>query len=323
MIASRNYLSLGIEKDREYIVPAFFAAACQQFIIDGADNESIRSMGNGIAIGAAVITATFTGGTSFAAYLTYAGGIVSGADELIKTERLKLDQDITYKEKYESYFGAWDIFYSSVLLADGATGGYTLANNLRKVNLVRSTKNFYSKMKNFDLSGELMNVWNNLKGGSVAKGGNLNLGKFVKKIGDYEVYEGGEVFYRTMSKEHYDLLLSTKKLSATGETFTSPILKYSEGYEGYLVKIQTKPGTIEKLQSIGVSDGTDLVKSQFMEMPKSTSGWGDSKVLFKKETKAGITPNQGQVNIGLGKGTGLDTFNENIIGIELIKIIKK
>ena len=34
----------------------------------------------------------------------------------------------------------------------------------------------------------------------------LNLGKFVKRIGDYEVYEKGEVFYRTMSKKHYDEL---------------------------------------------------------------------------------------------------------------------
>ena len=40
----------------------------------------------------------------------------------------------------------------------------------------------------------------------------LNLGKFIKKIGDYEVYENGEVFYRTMSKEHYDELLITNKI---------------------------------------------------------------------------------------------------------------
>ena len=40
---------------------------------------------------------------------------------------------------------------------------------------------------------------------------NLDLGQFVKKIGDYEVYENGEVFYRTMSKEHYEELLKNEQ----------------------------------------------------------------------------------------------------------------
>ena len=68
----------------------------------------------------------------------------------------------------------------------------------------------------------------------------LNLGKFVKKIGDYEVYEKGEVFYRTMSKEHYDELLRTNKMRATGETTTSPNMAFSEGYEGILVQFKVK-----------------------------------------------------------------------------------
>ena len=74
----------------------------------------------------------------------------------------------------------------------------------------------------------------------------LNLGKFIKKIGDYEVYENGEVFYRTMSKEHYDELLRTNKMRATGETTTSPNMVFSEGYEGILVQFKVKRGTVFK-----------------------------------------------------------------------------
>jgi hypothetical protein len=180
MIASRNYLDLKIEKGKEYIVPAFFAAAIEEAIIDGSANESIRSLGNGVAIGAAVVTATFSGGTSYLAYLTYAGGIVSGADELLKPERQKLNQDINFKEKYHSYFDTWDIFYQSVLVADGLGNAYNLANNARKVNLVNAAKNFYSKMKTFDYKGELMNIWNELRGVSMAASKTSLLAKLEK-----------------------------------------------------------------------------------------------------------------------------------------------
>ena len=43
-----------------------------------------------------------------------------------------------------------------------------------------------------------------------------------------------------MSKEHYDELLKTNKMRATGETTTSPNMAFSEGYEGYLVKFKVK-----------------------------------------------------------------------------------
>jgi hypothetical protein len=151
-------------------------------------------------------------------------------------------------------------------------------------------------------------------GEDVGKWNGLNLGKFVKKIGDYEVYEGGEIFYRTMHKEDYEVLLSTKKLSSTGETFTSPTQLYSEKYKGYLVKISAKHGTIDNLRSIGVTDGTIEVLERFGQMPVSSSRWTSSKALFKYE--------RGQVNIGLGKGNALNIFNDNINGIELIKIIE-
>ena len=53
-----------------------------------------------------------------------------------------------------------------------------------------------------------------------------------------------------MSKEHYDELLRTNKMRATGETTTSPNMAFSEGYEGILVQFKVKRGTIEKLETI-------------------------------------------------------------------------
>ena len=147
---------------------------------------------------------------------------------------------------------------------------------------------------------------------------------FVKKIGDYEVYENGEVFYRTMSKEHYDELLKTNKMRATGETTTSPNMAFSEGYEGYLVKFKVKRGTIDELREIGVTDGNPLVERKFGKMPtaKDIGGnWNQTHTRFKVETLR--NSNTKQINIALGRGKGLNQFNNNIIEFQLIKIIKK
>ena len=78
-----------------------------------------------------------------------------------------------------------------------------------------------------------MDLW---RGGNIANKAsklvdNLDLGQFVNKIGDYEVYENDEVFYRTMSKEHYEELLKTGRMIGTGETTTSPTRAFSESYE--------------------------------------------------------------------------------------------
>lgn len=72
-------------------------------------------------------------------------------------------------------------------------------------------------------------------------------------------------------------------------------------------------GTIDKLKGIGVSDGTADVQSKFGAMPLVTSGWGITKAFFKSEL--------GQVNIGLGTGTALTSFNANFKQYQLIKII--
>jgi hypothetical protein len=155
-------------------------------------------------------------------------------------------------------------------------------------------------------------------------------GKQIGKKGDYVVEEAGEVFYRTISKDHYDELLKNKKISPTGECTTSPNQDFSEDYEGVLVKFYVKKGTIDKLRLIGVSDGHPRVTHYFGDMPsakkvKETTGmsWNQTRARFKVETLE-KTGNQ-QVNIALGKGDALDIFNENIVTIEMIKItdIKK
>jgi len=147
----------------------------------------------------------------------------------------------------------------------------------------------------------------------------LNLGKFIKKIGDYEVYENGEVFYRAMTKTDLETLKSTGKLAASSETFTSPTLTYikNTGYNGTIVKFQMKTGTIDKLVKIGVrNDSGEKMMLNFSKMDRVKKGWTTNNALFKTE---GGNYNIEQVNIGLGKGKALEIFNENIINFEIIK----
>jgi hypothetical protein len=147
----------------------------------------------------------------------------------------------------------------------------------------------------------------------------LDLGKFVKKIGDYEVYEKGEVFYRTISKSHYDELVANKRLLGTGEATTSPTQVFSEDYNGIMVKFKVKNGTIDELKKIGISDGSPEVASQFGQMPTKTSApngkWNLNNARFKFEKT--------QVNIALGQtdGKAMKIFNDNMLEFEFIKVI--
>jgi len=187
----------------------------------------------------------------------------------------------------------------------------TIAAVVEVVELVSLVKNIPKT------AGKIGKFADGVKG--VAKGGaKLDLGKFVKKIGDYEVYENGEVFFRTIPKEHYDELLKSKKLLGTGEGSTSPTQLFSEDYNGYLVKFQVKIGTIDELKSIGITDGTKEVLEQFGKMPtaKEVGGkWNMNNARFKFEKT--------QVNIALGQtdGKAINIFNQNLLDFDLIKII--
>ncbi|MEX0596250.1 MAG: hypothetical protein WD512_07095, partial [Candidatus Paceibacterota bacterium] len=150
---------------------------------------------------------------------------------------------------------------------------------------------------------------------------NLSLGSFVKKIGDYEVYNNGEVFYRAISKDHYDVLIQTNRMPGTGECTTSPNQAFSEDYSGYLIKFKVKTGTIDELKNIGVTDGHVLVEQQFGNMPTNADiggGWNQTRARFKVETLT--STNVPQVNIALGQGTALNIFNDNILEFQLIQI---
>lgn len=149
----------------------------------------------------------------------------------------------------------------------------------------------------------------------------LNLGGFIRTIGDYKVYDNGEVFYRSISKEHYDELIQTNRMPGTGECTTSPNQAFSEDYTGYLMKFKVKNGTIDELKDIGVTDGHILVEQQFGNMPTNADiggGWNQTRARFKVETLS--STNTPQVNIALGQGDALNIFNDNILEFQLIQI---
>jgi len=107
-----------------------------------------------------------------------------------------------------------------------------------------------------------------------------------------------------MSAEHYAQLLETRQLAATGETFISPTLEFAQGYDGVVVQFTMKPGAQEALQSIGVRDASLLAETSHGTMSVVEKGWAARNAFFKAE--------QGQINIGLGDGKALETFNRYI-----------
>ncbi len=145
---------------------------------------------------------------------------------------------------------------------------------------------------------------------------NLDLGKFVTKIGDYKVYEKGEVFYRTISKSNYNQLLKNKKLLGTGEATTSPNQIFSEGYEGILVQFKVNRGTIQRLEEIGVAaQNNKNVLLKHPNLKADVAPWNIKYARFKLE--------KGQVNIALGKGRALKIFNDNLVEFKFIKDLTK
>ncbi|PAU56070.1 hypothetical protein BZL41_20235 [Pseudomonas sp. PIC25] len=76
---------------------------------------------------------------------------------------------------------------------------------------------------------------------------------------------------------------------------------------------------MDKLMSIGGvgNDGTALL---FPELPRIAKGWVETNAQFKLEaTKAQSVNNGfGVVNIGLGRGEALRTFNSNILLFEAL-----
>ena len=123
--------------------------------------------------------------------------------------------------------------------------------------------------------------------------------------------KGGETFYRAMSRADFDAFVKTGKVPATSETFISPTKTFSEGYRGVVVEFNVKPGTTDALKGIGVRDSSKIARRQYGDLPTVSQGWKTNNAYFKGEGA--------QVNIGLGKGKALETFNNNIQGYTVVR----
>jgi hypothetical protein len=122
--------------------------------------------------------------------------------------------------------------------------------------------------------------------------------------------EATETFYRSMSQAHYDQLLATGKLPATSETFISPSKAFAANYDGVLVQFNVRGGTTQALQGVGVRDVSKATGEAYGRLPIVSKGWTKGNAYFKREGEL--------VNIGLGRGAGLDIFNANIINFSMI-----
>lgn len=120
--------------------------------------------------------------------------------------------------------------------------------------------------------------------------------------------------YRTMDQADYLILQTTGRLPGTASgTFISPNLAYAQGtYKGVTVEFQINPQFYDQMLKIATRDTSKAVSSfpQYASLPINRSGWGSSSVLIKSE-EYGVSG--GIISIGLGRGKGLDLFNQNII----------
>jgi hypothetical protein len=123
-----------------------------------------------------------------------------------------------------------------------------------------------------------------------------------------------EVYYRTMSQEHWAILNNGGGVSATAETFISPEEAYSRRYDGVLVKLVVREGTTDQLEAIGIRNNTEAARRLYPNMPApaKSKGWWRKHAFFKGEG-----PNL--VNIGLGRIKALNIFNRNLVDSERLR----
>ena len=172
LLASRDYKPLGIVKGHEYVIPAFLAAVYQQSLDDNASWDKVRSAGNYVAIGAAVIAAPFTEGASWAAYTAVAAGIIAAADEVVKPGRLKLGSSDAYDAKYKAFYQAWDALYTATMVVDGLANASQLVRSLRSIRIAFSAKQLFSAAKSCGKQADVLALWG--KGADKA----VQLGKY-------------------------------------------------------------------------------------------------------------------------------------------------
>jgi hypothetical protein len=83
----------------------------------------------------------------------------------------------------------------------------------------------------------------------------------------------------------------------------SPSLEYAQRFNGVTVQFTVQAGTTDALLGMGVR-GPGLVGDPYSNLQPVYSGWGSTQAFFKLEGSV--------VNIGLGQGSALTTFNLNI-----------
>ncbi|MDR5777797.1 MULTISPECIES: hypothetical protein, partial [unclassified Caballeronia] len=122
---------------------------------------------------------------------------------------------------------------------------------------------------------------------------------------------GNQIFYRTMSPEHFAYLKESGELLPTTETSISPVLSYSSAYEGTTVKFTLAPGTSEQLQEIGIAANPPTAAQLPALSTETRRGWIYTNTQFKVEG--------GQMTTQLGKGPGIQIFNQNLVKFDLLR----
>lgn len=132
------------------------------------------------------------------------------------------------------------------------------------------------------------------------------LGSGCAEIGKQRV----TTFYRTMDPAHVDVLKRTGKMPGTRETCISPTLAFSMNYDGVLVKFTVKETMMGDLVKDGFKHTSAWLMMKCPCMKEMRRGWNQDGAAFKTEGA--------QLNICLGVGKGLDTFNDSIVSFEII-----
>ena len=277
LIASRNYRELGIVSGQEYIVPAFVAAIYQQSLNDNASEQTLRSICNGIAITAAVLTAPYTAGGSWAAYTTVAAGFVAGVDEALKEGRLQLGKSDEYDSKYASFYDAWNVLYNTTLAIDAlANVPQVVIRSIRSLDLIISTKNVYQNAKTSKLATKFEELWKS--------------GKNATSVVSETVRATGKYSLASISKERgfIDLLPNLlKKEGLTMDDFHYMMLKQvntlTEAEKMKLARIRNalpKPNANTVMQKIIPADDIEqYISGQYLGVQGSIAIASDAKHL--------------------------------------------
>ncbi len=173
---------IGIEKGKVYLMPAIWGYCMEKSIQENDEKRWWRHFGNTAAIVGGVIAAPFTGGASFA--LAVGGVGVATADELLLV--VKDNQTLSEYHNSENFYMAWEIFYNTVMIADGLVGGYqgitSLPQLYQKIRTLKYLKNA-GKLLKPEFYRLLLNSLVNGSPNTLVRGVSKN--DFVNTVGNF------------------------------------------------------------------------------------------------------------------------------------------